>query len=381
MIYLDTIDKNFVYDVVVIGAGISGLTLAERYSSAGKKVLVVEKRNHIGGNCHDFVNDDGILVALYGPHYFHTNHEEVWNYVQRFSEWSPYEHKVIAHIDGRKVPVPVNRNTINILFNTNLKTEEETEKWFLENREHTPDPTNAEDAVIARMGRKLYEFIFKGYTSKQWGLDPKELGAEVTNRIPLRYNDDDRYFTDTFQAMPKLGYTKLFEKMIEGDNIHIILNSDWDDIKSALEHTGKLFFTGRIDQYFNEKFGKLQYRSLTFDFQTIEKEFFQEYAQENYPSIDIPFTRIVEYKRATGHVHPKTTISHEYPTWDGEPYYPVPSQRNREIYAQYQKAAEELEKHGIFFVGRLANYKYFNMDQAFKNALEIFAELEANNKE
>ena len=379
MIYLDTIDNTSTYDVVIVGAGISGITLAERYASAGKKVLIVEKRNHIGGNCHDFINDAGILVALYGPHYFHTNDADVWEYVNTFSKWTPYEHKVVVHVDGKKVPVPVNRNTINVLFGENLKTDEETEKWFVENRESISDPTNAEDAVIARMGRKLYEMIFKGYTTKQWGMDPKELGPEVTNRIPIRYNDDDRYFADTFQALPKDGYTKLFEKMMDDKDISVILNTDWDDACKLLNHNGKLFFTGRVDQYFNEKFGALQYRSLAFDFETIDQEFFQDYAQENHPSLDTPYTRIVEYKRSTGQKHSKTTISREYPTWDGEPYYPVFSDRNKEIYAQYQKAAEELEKHGVFFVGRLANYKYFNMDQAFRNALDIFSRLEGDN--
>ena len=376
--YIDILNKNETHDVVIVGAGISGLTLAERYASIGKRVLVVEQRNHIGGNCHDFVNEHGILVASYGPHYFHTNYDDVWSYVQSFSEWFPYEHKVVAHIEGKKVPVPINRNTINILFGENLKTDKETEEWFLKNREFIENPINAEDAVVSRMGRKLYELIFKGYTSKQWGLHPTELHAEVTNRIPLRYNDDDRYFTDIFQAMPKHGYTKLFEKMADHKNIKIILNTEWDHIKAKILSPEKLFFTGRIDQYFNDKFGVLQYRSLKFDFETHDREFFQEYAQENHPSENIPFTRIVEYKRATGQKHPKTTISHEYPTWDGEPYYPVPSEKNRITYAKYQQAAAQLEKEGVFFVGRLANYKYFNMDQAFKNALDIFLKLESN---
>lgn len=369
------IDKES-YDVVIVGAGISGITLAERYSSIGKKVLVIEKRNHIGGNCYDFINDDGILVAKYGPHYFHTNDEIVWEYVNLFSEWFLYEHRVVAHVNNKVVPIPVNQKTLNILFDAKVYSEENAQEWFENNREFIENPQNAEDAVKARMGEKLYELLFKGYTTKQWGLDPKELGAEVTNRIPLRTNDDDRYFTDKYQAMPAEGYTKIFDKMVDNELVSIIFETDWDDIKNNIHGYEKLFFTGRIDQYFNEKFGVLQYRSLRFDFETLDREYFQEYSQENYPLLDVPYTRIVEYKRATGQKHPKTTISREYPTWDGEPYYPVPSARNLEIYLKYQEAASDAEKQNVYFVGRLANYKYFNMDQAFKNALDLFNRLE-----
>lgn len=363
-------------DVVIVGAGISGLTLAERYASIGKKVLIIEKRNHIGGNCFDFINEHGILVAAYGPHYFHTNDEEVWKYVNKFSEWNPYEHRAISHVNGKKVPIPINQTTLNILFNAGIKNEKDAEDWFASHRVDIPDPKNAKDAVIARMGNELYELLFEGYTTKQWGMTPENLGPEVTNRIPLRYNNDDRYFTDTFQGMPKFGYTKLFESMIKNNNIKVVLNTDWENIKEKITPKEKLFFTGRIDQYFEEQFGKLQYRSLRFEFETLDQEYFQEYSTENYPSAEIPYTRIVEYKYANRQKHPKTTISKEFPTWEGEPYYPVPSEPNKAIYKKYQEGAKFLEEQGIFFVGRLANYKYFNMDQAFKNSLDIFSKLE-----
>lgn len=368
--------ENIKIDILIIGAGISGFTLAERYSSLGKKVLVLEKRDHIGGNCFDFLNQDGILVSKYGPHYFHTNNKMVWEYVSKFTEWIPYEHRVVSWVDGKKVPMPVNMQTINILFGKKFTKEEQVAKWFEENRGDIKNPSNAEDAVIARMGVDLYELLFKGYTEKQWGMQPKELGPEVTNRIPFRTNNDDRYFTDEYQGVPKFGYTKLFENLGSSNNIYVVLNTDYEDYRKKLFSVDKTFFTGRIDQYFNEKFGKLQYRSLRFEFETLDREFFQEYAQENYPSLDVAYTRIVEYKRATGQKSSKTTISKEYSTWDGEPYYPVPSQRNLDIYSKYQAEALDLEKQNIFFVGRLANYKYFNMDQAFENALNLFSRLE-----
>jgi UDP-galactopyranose mutase len=373
--YVDN-TSSYTADIVIVGAGISGLTLAEQYAAQGKKVLVIEKRNHIGGNCFDYINEDGIMVSLYGPHYFHTNDEGVWEYVQKFSEWTPYEHRVVSHVDGKKVPVPINQQTLNILFDANIHSEKEAEEWYNIHKEDIPHPKNAEEAVRARMGPELYKLLFEGYTTKQWGMTPAELGPEVTNRIPIRYNNDDRYFTDIHQALPKNGYTKLFEKMTENDNITIVLDTDWKDIKDRIVWNEKLFFTGRIDQYFNEQYGKLQYRSLRFEFETLDQEYFQEYSQENYPSLDVPHTRIVEYKHATGQKHPKTTISREYSTWDGEPYYPVPSEQNQSLYAIYQSKSMELEKEGIFFVGRLANYKYFNMDQAFRNALDLFARLE-----
>lgn len=371
------INKKKEYDVIIVGAGISGITLAERYASIGKSVLVVDGRDHIGGNCYDFIDKDGILISKYGPHYFHTNYEDVWKYVNRFSEWFPYEHRVVAHVNGKIVPIPVNRTTVNRMFGISLKNEEEMYSWIEAEKESIEVPKNAEDAVLARMGRRLYEALFKEYTQKQWGKEPHELGAEVTNRIPLRFNEDDRYFTDTYQALPKNGYTPFLQQLVSDPLITVKLGVTWETIEPLVVYREKLFFTGRIDSYFKEIFGALEYRSLRFEFKTLEQEYFQEYSQENFPSAEIPFTRIVEYKRATGQANPKTVISYEYPTWEGEPYYPVPSEVNRALYARYQIEAERLEREkNVYFVGRLANYKYFNMDQAFKNALDLFKSLE-----
>ncbi len=364
------------YEIVIIGAGISGATLAERYASFGKRVLIVEKRDHIGGNCYDYENEDGILVSKYGAHLFHTNYGDVWEYVNRFSEWYPYEHRVLSFVDGKLVPVPVNIDTVNELFGTKIETEEEMQKWLDENTEKIENPKNSEESALRRVGKVLYEKMFKNYTKKQWDMWPSELEASVMDRIPVRTNHDDRYFSDTHQALPKEGYTKIFEKMLDHPNITVKLKTKYEDVKNEIVGFEKLFFTGPIDQFFEYKFGgKLQYRSLRFEFETHDKEFYQNNSVINYSSEAWPFTRIIEYKHFTRQKHPKTVISKEYSSWEGEPYYPVPSERNRRIYSKYQAEAEKLEEEGIYFVGRLANYKYFNMDQAFKNALDLFERL------
>jgi UDP-galactopyranose mutase len=364
------------FNILIIGAGISGVTLAERYSSLGKKVLVIEKRDHIGGNCYDYYNEDGLLVSKYGAHLFHTNYEDVWEYVNHFSEWYPYEHRVLSFVDGKLVPVPVNIDTVNVLFGTNIQTEAEMQEWLNENVEKIQSPKNSEESALSRVGRVLYEKMFENYTKKQWDMWPRELEASVMDRIPVRTNHDNRYFNDKYQALPKEGYTKMFEKMLDHQNIEVRLNTTYEDVKAEVGGYEKLFFTGPIDQFFDYKFGgRLQYRSLRFEWETYDKEFYQENSVINYPSLDVPYTRIVEYKHFTGQKHPKTTISKEYSAWEGEPYYPVPSEKNRALYSKYQAEAERLEKEGVYFVGRLANYKYFNMDQAFKNALDLFQRL------
>ncbi len=370
------------YDVVIIGAGISGATLAERYATQlNKKVLVLEKRDHIGGNCYDFYNEDGVLVSKYGAHLFHTNYEDVWEYVNQFSEWYPYEHRVKAFVDGKLVPIPVNITTVNMLFGLNIKNDQEMDEWLEANQIKNDNPMNGEEAAKARVGEVLFEKMFKNYTKKQWDKYPAELDAEVLNRIPVRNNFDDRYFSDKYQALPKDGYTKLFEKMLNHPNIEVRLSTDYFEVRDTLSGYEKLFYTGPIDQFFDFKHSvgaPLEYRSLDFVWETHDKEFYQDHAVINYPN-DHEFTRIVEYKHFTKQKHPKTTISKEYSCdyvpGKNEPYYPVPNPKNQAIYKKYQAEAEQMEKMGIYFVGRLANYKYFNMDQAFKNALDLFYKL------
>ncbi len=337
------------YDIVIVGAGISGATLAERYANIlGKHVLIIEKRDHIGGNCYDSRNDAGIQVSKYGPHYFRTNDERVMEYVSTFSEWVPFEAKCLSHVDGKKVPVPVNIDTVNSLFNQKITNEAEMKEWLSHETEDIPEPQNSEESALKRVGRKLYEKMFKNYTIKQWDKDPKELEASVMDRIPVRFNHDDRYFTDKYQMYPKEGYEKIFRNMLASPLIKVRTGSSWEEVSKEVRGYEKLFFTGTIDSYFNEEFGKLEYRSLRFEEETLDQEFFQDAVQENYPDNAIPFTRIVEYKHQTKQVSPRTTIVREYPTWEGEAYYPVPSERNRQIYLKYQQKAASRSPRNLF---------------------------------
>lgn len=364
-------------DIIIVGAGISGAVLAERYATLkNKKILVIEKRSHLGGNCYDYLDKSGILIPLYGPHFFHTNDETVWSYISQFTKWHSYEHRVLSSVNGFLVPVPVNINTVNTLLNQRIENDAEMKEWIAANTIKIKRPKNSEESALSRVGEKLYLMLFKNYTIKQWDIHPKILDPSVLNRIPIHTSYDDRYFLDKYQAMPINGYTKIFDKMFSHKNIEIMLNTDYFKIQHQLPKFEKLFFTEPIDRFFEYKcIEKLQYRSLRFEYQTLNKEYFQSRAQINYPN-DNNFTRITEPKHATGQKHPATTIIREYSTWDGEPYYPVPSERNRKIYSMYQKDANKLQNKGIYFVGRLANYKYFNMDQAFKNALDLFINLE-----
>lgn len=368
-------------DILIIGAGISGAVLAERYASRGKKVLIIEKRNHIAGNCYDYRDENGILVSKYGAHLFHTNDESVWEYVNKFSQWYPWEHKVIARVGNKTVPIPVNITTVNELFSTDISSEEEMKKWLEDNRTPIETPANGEEAVLNRVGPILYEQMFKHYTKKQWDKYPAELDASVLNRIPVRHNYDDRYFSDTYQALPQGGYTQLFENMVSHPNIEILLETDYFEVKDAYTGYEKLFYTGPVDRFFDFKHSlteKLEYRSINFVSETVDADFFQENSVVNYPGTEVDFTRIIEYKHFGNQQSEKTTVVREYTVDEGEPYYPVPNPRNEEIYTKYKNEAEKLPD--VHFVGRLANYKYFNMDQAFKNALDLFDSLEKKDK-
>lgn len=368
-------------DILIIGAGISGSVLAERYASLGKKVLVIEKRPHIAGNCFDYVDENGILVSKYGAHLFHTNDKSVWDYVHRFSDWYPWEHKVIARVGDKTVPIPVNISTVNELFDTNIGNEQEMQDWLENNRIDIAKPANGEEAVLNRVGPVLYEKMFRHYTKKQWDKYPEELDASVLERIPVRVNFDDRYFSDEYQALPLGGYTQLFEKMLDHPNIEVLLNTDYFEVKDLYANFEKLFYTGPIDSFFQftEKLDeKLEYRSINFVSETVEAEFFQENSVVNYPGTEVEFTRIIEYKHFGNQKSDKTTVVREFTVDEGEPYYPVPNPKNQEIYQRYKEKADRLTD--IHFVGRLANYKYFNMDQAFKNALDLFDQLKKKQK-
>lgn len=367
--------------IVVVGAGVSGAVIADRYArELNQKVIVLEKRLHIGGNCYDFYNDDGLLIPLYGPHFFHTNEKSVWDYLNRFSEWDTYEHKVLSYVDGKLVPIPVNIETVNTLFNETIATESEMISWLKNNCEKIENPINSEESAISRVGKVLYKKMFKNYTKKQWDLYPAELDAAVMNRIPVRTNFEERYFSDTYQAMPRKGYTTLFQNMLDHPNIEVRLNTDFFHVKDDLPKWDKLFFSGRIDDYFNEEqLERLQYRSLNFSFETLDQEQFQSVATVNYPN-DMEFTRITEPKISTGQKSCKTTIIKEFPTWEGDPYYPVLNKKNSDIYSSYHKMALKEMNKSVYFIGRLANYKYFNMDQAFLHALNLFESVESKER-
>ena len=364
-------------DILIIGAGISGSVLAERYANSGKKVLVLEKRDHIAGNCYDYIDQNGILVSKYGAHLFHTNFEEVWEYVNRFSKWYSWEHKVLAKVDGQLVNIPINITTVNQIFGLNIQNEEEMKGWLEANRVQIENPSNGKEAVISKVGTVLYEKMFRHYTKKQWDKYPEELDASVLNRIPVRTNTDERYFSDKYQALPLGGYTQLFENLLNHPNIEVRLNTDYFDVKETIGGFEQIFYTGPIDRFFSFKHSleqQLEYRSINFVSETIDKEFFQENSVVNYPGMEVAFTRIIEYKHFGNQKSEKTTIVKEYTTDEGEPYYPVLNDKNRAIYNKYKLEAEKHPQ--IHFVGRLANYKYFNMDEAFKNALDLFESLE-----
>ncbi len=361
------------YDALVVGAGFAGSVIAERLAAgSNKKVLLIDRRPHVGGNAYDTHDEAGILFHQYGPHIFHTNSDEIVRYLSRFTGWRTYEHRVLASVDGQLVPIPINRTTINKLYGLNLTTDEEAEAFLKGRAEPVERIRTSEDVVISAVGRELYEKFFQGYTRKQWGIDPSGLDKSVTSRVPTRTNTDDRYFSDTFQAMPKLGFTHMFENMLDHDNITIATETEYADVKNDVLFD-RLVFTGPVDEFFDFRYGRLPYRSLRFVHQTHDVEQYQPVAVVNYPDPNTPYTRISEYKHLTGQKHPKTSITFEYPSAEGDPYYPIPREENQALYKKYEAMA--LERPDISFVGRLATYKYYNMDQVCGQALATYRRL------
>jgi UDP-galactopyranose mutase len=359
------------YDYLVVGAGFAGSTLAERLASqCGARVLVVDIRDHVGGNAYDPIDAHGIRIHRYGPHVFHTSSPRVVEYLSRFTRWRPYEHRVLASVGGRFVPLPVSAGTIAALYGLELDPLQ-MEAFFVERRERPTAIRNSEDAIVGRVGRELYETLFANYTRKQWGLDARALDASVCGRIPVRANADDRYFSDTFQAMPRDGYEALFRRMLDHSNIEVTLGHRFERIADRVRFN-HLVYTGPIDEYFGHCFGPLPYRSLEFRFETFDCQRHQPVAVVNYPGAE-PFTRVTEFKHLTGQQHPKTTIAREYPRASGAPYYPIPRPENRALYAKY--AAKADAESNVTFVGRLAEYRYYNMDQVVASALATFEDL------
>ncbi len=359
------------FDYLVVGAGFAGATIAERLAvQSGKKVLICDKRPHIGGNAYDHYDEAGILVHKYGPHIFHTNSREVFEYLTRFTDWRPYQHRVLAWVDGQLLPIPINLNTVNRMYGTNY-TSFQLEEFFKSVAEPVQHVRTSEDAIVSKVGRELYDKFFRNYTRKQWDLDPSELDASVTSRVPVRTNRDDRYFTDTYQAMPLHGYTRMFERMLSHPNIKILLNADYREVLGVVPFA-ELIFTGPIDEFFDYRFGKPPYRSLEFRFETKSVPVAQEAPVINYPN-ENAYTRVTEFKYLTGQEHPKTTLVYEYARASGDPYYPVPQPQNTALYKQYQDLATQTR--GVHFLGRLGTYKYYNMDQVVAQALTLYAKL------
>lgn len=363
-------------DWLIVGAGLTGVTFAERIASQlGQRVLIIDQRDHIGGNAWDEYNASGILEHKYGPHIFHTNSGEVWEYLSQFTDWRAYTHKVIAQVDGKLVPIPFNINSIDQLF-TRYMAERLTEKLISSYGFGARVPIlklrEAEDEDLRFLADYIYKNIFESYTRKQWALSPEDLSSSVTARVPILVSRDDRYFQDRFQAMPVAGYGAMIRRMLAHENIHTLLNTRWQDVKGEVTFSN-MIFTGAIDEYFGFKHGPLPYRSLRFDVTTHWQPQFQSAAVVNYPN-DYDYTRITEQKMLTGQMHPYTTVLVEYPEphIHGKtiPYYPIPTESNRLHYKLYERETE-MEKN-VIFAGRLGDYQYYNMDQAVARALSQF---------
>jgi UDP-galactopyranose mutase len=365
------------YDTLVVGAGYAGSIMARQLATrCGHRVLVIDRRDHIAGNAYDYYDEHGVRVHKYGSHIFHTGSEKVVAYLSQFTDWYPYEHRVLAHVDGMNVPMPINRTTINRIYDLDLTTDEDVAEFLAERAEPVDYIRNSEDVVVAKVGRELYEKFFRGYTRKQWQRDPSELHSSVCARIPIRTSDDDRYFGDAFQKMPAEGYTAMFRRILDHPNIDVRLRTSYDEVKDEVKHD-HLVYTGPIDGFFGYRFGALPYRSLAFELYnepSPDRGYLLAGPVVNEPSEDVPYTRRHEFRWLTGQDnHPSSTIAVEYPRAEGEPYYPIPSDDTRALYRRYEALAEELPN--VTFVGRLARYQYLNMDQVVGQALSTFEKL------
>jgi UDP-galactopyranose mutase len=362
------------FDYLIVGAGFAGAVLAERLAAGlGKRILLIDRREHIGGNAYDECDAAGIRIHRYGPHIFHTNAQRIVDYLSRFTEWRRYEHRVKALVDGMLVPIPINLTTLNALYQRDM-TPRQAQEFLAARAESVPIVRTSEDVVVSTIGRELYEKFFRGYTSKQWGVDPSQLDRSVTGRVPTRTDSDDRYFRDRFQGMPANGYETMFEAMLSHPLITVRLNTDFRGARGRTRFK-HLIYTGPVDEYFDYCFGKLPYRSLRFVHQTLDVSQFQPVAVVNYPDQAVPYTRITEYKHLTGQLHRQTSISREYPSDVGEPFYPVPCAANEALYRCYAALASETP--GVTFVGRLGTYRYYNMDQVVAQALAVYDRIKA----
>lgn len=360
-------------DVLVVGAGLSGAVTAERFAEAGLRVLVLDRRAHLAGNCFDVQVPEagGIRVSQYGAHLFHTNDDTVWRYVRRFARWTRWEHEVRALVNEQLVPLPVNPTTVNMLTDASLASEDDMREWLAATtRSHSAEPRNSEDVARSRVGDELFELIFRPYTLKQWQREPRDLAPSVLARIPVHASFDTRYFTDRHQALPADGYTAFVDRMLTHERIAVALDVDFFAVNSTAKRSAATVFTGPIDRFFADSgLEALEYRSLEFEHVLLrDAPLFQPNSVVNYPAARFPFTRIVEHKHFLHQRSPHTIVTLEHPASSGEPYYPVPSERNHKLFEQYRALAEAAPD--VHFLGRLAQYKYLNMDQALARALQ-----------
>jgi UDP-galactopyranose mutase len=361
------------YDYLIVGAGFAGSVMAERLAAGlRRRVLVIDQRPHVGGNAFDRLNEDGLRIQTYGPHIFHTNSCGIFEYLSRFTAWRPYEHRVCASVDGRLVPLPINLTTVNRVYGWTLSSEE-LEIYLARVAEPRPVIRSAEDVVVSRIGRDLYERIYRNYSRKQWGVDLCELDPLVTARLPIRTGTDDRYFGDAFQVMPADGYTRMFERLLAHPLIDVELGACYEQVRACTSFR-RLIYTGPIDEFFGWRLGRLPYRSLTFRHETLNTEQHQPVAVVNYPGRE-EYTRVTEFKHLTGQRHQATTIAYEFPSAAGDPYYPIPSTASHALYRQYRVLAARVP--GVHFLGRLGSYRYYNMDQVVGQALAAFRRLQA----
>ena len=353
-------------DVLIVGAGFSGSVVARELAERGYEVLVIDKRDHIGGNAYDRLDEHGVLIHPYGPHIFHTNADRIAEYLSQFTDWRPYEHRVLAKVAEKLVPIPINIDTVNALYGLDLD-EDSIQGFYDSVREPREKIRTSEDVVVNAVGQDLYEKFFRGYTRKQWGLDPSELNASVAARVPTRTNRDDRYFTDKFQKMPAEGYTRMFERMLDHPSIKVELGVDFFEVRERVE-ASHIVYTGPIDAFYAHCYGKLPYRSLRFEHEHLsDTEWYQSVGTVNFPN-DYDYTRTTEFKHLTGQQHRGTSLVREFPTAEGDPYYPVPRPENEALFKKYERLAEQ--EANVTFVGRLAQYRYYNMDQCVGAALK-----------
>jgi len=348
------------YDCLIVGAGFAGSSAARILADAGKRVCVIDRRPHVGGNAFDEYDRYGVLVHRYGPHIFHTNSERVWLFLSRFSDWYPYEHRVLSVVGDSFYPFPINRQTLNAFFGLTLRSSADVESTLAGLRVPCANPLNVEDYVLAHLGHDLYKRFFYNYTLKQWGIEPRFIASGVAARIPYRENEEDRYFTDKYQGIPREGYTILFQRLLDHENINVQLSSEYNRANKRIAR--HVIFTGRVDEYFGFSLGILAYRSLRFEWNHFPfVEMYQPVGTVNYPE-DPEYTRITEFKHLTGQMCRGTTIVTEYPQSSGEPFYPMPTAEAAELYLRYRELV--MREVSVTFVGRLAQFRYYNMDQA-----------------